>query len=501
MKPLRILMVAFVLLAPIAARTLWFYRGVYEPAHVPNTPDFAEMTIPQPPLSTPEPEILPAQTPSKAVVVFDLNHNNRYTLAEIEPLVRNLDGLNASILKSDSDQPLSQQLKNADAYVVIAPTLPFSQQEIGTVERFVARGGRLLVVSDPTRRNDLYFFEGVIQIESTVEAANLLLSPFNIAFAKDYVYNLIENEGNFRHVLLQPALDDPLTSKLERVVFYSAHSLAASPKTILSGDENTLSSLTDFGGGLAVAASDLRGRVLAIGDLTFMTKPYHQVADNQRFVANIAEFLAGKRRSRSVTDFPYLFTQPVGILAPKESAIDKSLASFIGAVQRDLERINILTQVMSQPQTGYDLLVFGKYETASAELQEYLASFDLRFPESGDSLHAGTLSPTPSAERQTGLSSTEIMPENADNSSEPLAAGEIFVPRLGKLSTKQLGLLLFTPGAERNTLVLLAETDTALLELAGFFGTGTLDGCVIHDRVAVCPLLSSATEPIGFYPP
>ncbi|MDZ4159541.1 MAG: hypothetical protein U1B80_07105, partial [Anaerolineaceae bacterium] len=136
MKPLRILIVAFILLAPIAARTLWFYRGVYKPAHAPNTPNFAEMTIPQPPLSTPEPEILPAQTQPKAVVVFDLNHNNRYTLAEIDPLVRSLDGLDASILKSDSDQLLSQQLKNADAYVVIAPTLPFSQQEIGTVERF-----------------------------------------------------------------------------------------------------------------------------------------------------------------------------------------------------------------------------------------------------------------------------------------------------------------------------------------------------------------------------
>ncbi|MDZ4159311.1 MAG: hypothetical protein U1B80_05910, partial [Anaerolineaceae bacterium] len=293
----------------------------------------------------------------------------------------------------------------------------------------------------------------------------------------------------------------PLTSKLERVAFYSAHSLAASPKTILSGDENMLSSLTDFGDGLAVAASDLGGRVLAIGDLTFMTKPYHQVADNQRFVANIAEFLAGKRRSRSVTDFPYLYTQPVGILAPKESALDKSLASFIGEVQRSLERINILAQVVSEPKTGHDLLVFGKYETASAELQEYLSPFDLRFPESVDSLNAGTRSPTPAAERQTGQSSTEIAPENADNSSEPLAAGEIFIPGLGKLNTKQLGLLLFTPGAERNTLVLLAETDTALLELAGFLGTGTLDGCVIHDRVAVCPLLSSTIEPMGIYPP
>jgi len=40
----------------------------------------------------------------------------------------------------------------------------------------------------------------------------------------------------------------------------------------------------------------------------FITSPYYQVSDNYQLVLNIANFLAGEARSRTLTDFPDLFT-------------------------------------------------------------------------------------------------------------------------------------------------------------------------------------------------
>ena len=61
------------------------------------------------------------------------------------------------------------------------------------------------------------------------------------------------------------------------------------------------------GGVPDLVAQAEEGRVLALGDLTFMTEPYHTVRDNSRLILHIADFLTGAERSYVLADFPRFF--------------------------------------------------------------------------------------------------------------------------------------------------------------------------------------------------
>ncbi len=102
------------------------------------------------------------------------------------------------------------------------------------------------------------------------------------------------------------AVKSPITG-LKKIVFFSAHSLQTNQSILFQGDENTLSSTTDEGGNLVLGAASKNGRVLALGDVSFMTAPYNQVANNATLVSNIATFLGGEKGANHWQTFPMVF--------------------------------------------------------------------------------------------------------------------------------------------------------------------------------------------------
>ena len=277
------------LILPFLLRGLWFYRGVYLPSNKVNSPDFSEFSVIQPPLST-APAFEPISSGQGKRILFDQAHNNKYTLAEIETLRNQLLQQGAEILEAKPKSNLSELLKGTDAYVIITPTDFFTEKELQAVEDFVNRGGRLLVIADPTRS----FSEYDTEREESVILTNEILKPFQISFRNDYVYSLTKNEGNYRNIYVKPADNNLLTNNVNNLVFYAAHSLETLSGVILTGDETSLSSLDDQGSKLPVAALDESGNVLVIGDMTFMSTPYNEVADNYQLIINISSFLIDK---------------------------------------------------------------------------------------------------------------------------------------------------------------------------------------------------------------
>ena len=83
---------------------------------------------------------------------------------------------------------------------------------------------------------------------------------------------------------------------------------------VILADEDTWSSSTDRAGGLVVAAQTTGAQVLAIGDLTFMTEPFHTVRDNSRLIANVADFMTGAERTDALPDFPLFFGDKVAFI-------------------------------------------------------------------------------------------------------------------------------------------------------------------------------------------
>lgn len=514
----RLWIALLVLIVPIIGRALWFYRGAYQPPQTVATPDYASITLPEAIISTPFPEKSDKSAQavkSQARVLIDINHDNLYTTTELQPLFDNIAQLGGVIQLTDYNQTLEETLKSIDSYVILAPTLSFLAEELTAIHRFVERGGKLLVIADPTRDMSMYgyVFGDTASYLQSVAIVNALVEPYGITFVEDYLYNLKENEANFRNILIADFdKNDDLTQNIKKAVFYGTHSLETSQKTLILASDITLSSRTDAPGEYPVAASSAQGRVVALGDFTFMTNPYYKVGDNQQLVKNIAEFLAGEKRSRTIKDFPYLFNQQTGFWIERDTVITQDELAMFSLLQSTLENLNIKLALVERPVKGYDLLVVEKFSQYQ-KLEDFLEPFDLKFEDiptdEGEEENGGEIIPTPSEtdsdpEKPTPTPQEEEIeitptPESAesgdagsifsfleDNVEEEKDGGKITVPGLGKLSTNGIGLILFDQQEDRNTLILLAGNKEALLDLTSYFTTGSLSNCAFYKNIAVC---------------
>jgi hypothetical protein len=305
------------LIAPTAVRHFSFYE--LSAPDVPEPPDYIEAQVEAvdiPPASdfVDNPEV------GEGFVLLDQAHGNNFTLDEIGVLDGRLAARGHELIPFISGD-LTAALRSVKAFIVIAPQEHFSRNEVLAVADFVDRGGRLLLVGDPTRftvsiEEDLFSF--TFSIDSDKLPLNSLGNEFDIIFNDDYLYNTSDNEGNFRNILLNGSSlgESDFTDGLEQVAFYGSHSLqvGANGRAVLTGDDNTWSSDTDRPGDLILAATGSDGRVLALGDIHFLTEPYYTVYDNSQFIARMADFLTAPTREYVLADFPYFYGDDISLI-------------------------------------------------------------------------------------------------------------------------------------------------------------------------------------------
>jgi len=498
MKRSRLLIAVLLLALPLLGRTIWFYQGIYQRTTPVATPDYANMTASQPTLATPVVET--RSSPVDSAVLVDMAHNNLFSLSEIAPLTQSLENDGAHIDTYTGSSSLANDLKHTDSFIVIAPLQPFTSPEMDAVSHFIDQGGRLLVITDPTR-NALSGSSGTTSSTAAVgqvningvDVANLFLAQFGITFNNDYVYNLTSNEGNFRNVIYKQFASDPLTKNVSQVVFYSAHSLLTSQTALIQGDQSTLSSLTDQGGGLSVAAIASHGQVLALGNLTFLINPYNQVADNSKFIQNLADFLVGAKKSIILADFPYLFKRPVTILATGGIQKDSSLLSTISQLQKAFAAQNLTVQIADQPVQGSDLFVLGTFPPGQ-DLIPYLSQFNLVYTAGSNPAQNVTV-PTVLASPISGnahpISQTPASDQNQAGGGILPATGTVKIPNFGEFSTEGIGIVLYSSLPDRNTIILIAATPNGLGSLASLITQGDLAGCTIQGNAALCNLAAA----------
>ena len=78
-----------------------------------------------------------------------------------------------------------EQLSHFDELWMVTPTTPFSAEEIQTIEQWVSRGGRLVLITDHT---DLFGHASV---------CNVLLKPFKLEVESDVVLDPMEEGGRY----------------------------------------------------------------------------------------------------------------------------------------------------------------------------------------------------------------------------------------------------------------------------------------------------------------
>ena len=259
-----VLIITFVFFAQV----LVFYRGMYLPSPI-KTPDFLSINVN---ISMPL-EMNDNFTQGNGTVLIDLSHNNNFNAEDLNLLISRIiaRGYNVEYLRNGSN--LNQNLSSSTSFVVISPASSFSKAEVTSIKEFTNGGGRLLMLSEPINKGEI----------------NSLSAEYGILFWNDYLYNLKDNDGNFKYIYLTEFAENNITKGLKKIVFYTSSSVFG--KGIIFTDNDTYSSSRGEKGRYSAAVMTENSRILAIGDVTFLSEPYN-VMDNNRLIYNIADFLA-----------------------------------------------------------------------------------------------------------------------------------------------------------------------------------------------------------------
>lgn len=261
-----------VIIIVLALQIIYFYRGIY----LPPATGMHDLNI-TPPISQTG---IVTETPGKGsgLVLIDSAHDNRFGKGELDTLLSRILSRGASIEILRDSSKLEERLKESKALIVIAPANAYTADEAKKVKEFVERGGRLLLIGDPSRESEI----------------NSLASSFKVLFWNDYLYNLRENDGNYQYIYIKEFKPGIITKKLEKIALYTACSISPGEKgiAIAIADQNTHSSRIETQTNLTPIVF-IDEKILAIGDFTVMLDPYNSLWDNSRLVSNIADFLTG----------------------------------------------------------------------------------------------------------------------------------------------------------------------------------------------------------------
>ena len=422
--------------ATFAAGYFFFYQGSYDPPPSVNIP-FEQITSPAvAPVAATASSVTQVQ---EGLVLVDDLHLNSFTESEISTLISMVAnrGYDVEVIDISSTvegqtrlQMLEQRLRRATSFAVMLPRTSYSEEEINLVQQFVDKGGKLLLVSDPTRPNRI----------------NALAKRFGVEFQPDYLYNTVEYDLNFRHIFVRDFQPAPLTSGLDSIVLYVAGSIRSSGPGIAVSDTNTKSSLGETAESFYPIALGSTSNVLAIADFTFVVPPYNSLLSNNRLLSNVTDYLTDGQREFDLADFPYFYEPSL------EDSIDIVLGQpslwNIGLEMRTgLSDYGLSSRISGEEDLSRNTVFLGLYEDSRA-VSQYLQA--------------------------AGISADDVL-------SLP------FAPELDREDTS---ITLLHRDRDRYVLVVLADKPAVLSEALGSLFSGTFRSQLVNDYLG----LSKADE-------
>ena len=473
MKKLWIALLALLLLtlivAPWALRYFTYHQGGRQ-ARTIARPDLSAVEVAAPALTGYQDKA--AQAPAGAILV-DALHDNLYDSTDLSLLQERLAARGQRLQAILAEEDLSSMLRYAKALVVISPLADWSTGEVELAGQFVDRGGRLLLVADATHYSALTDEWGyLIGLDHDAPHLNSLAARFGVFFQPDYLYNMEENANNYRNIKLSNLAEDALTKGIEELVFFGSRSIQSESPGLVVSSAGTRSNADDRAEHPAAAVLATEGRVLALGDSSFLTEPFNGVAGNDRFVSNIADFLSQAERSYALDEFPYFFGESVDLVYTSDPLLDSDLLPGGGDLQALFSGAGKALSVQEYEDTSSDTLFLGLYEEA-AEVERYLAAAQVTLylqPEDETSIE-------PWLDYTSTLTATEeITPR-------------IEIESVGPMVTEGTALILRAAHGDRHIVIVLSDTVLGLQAAIERLLDGDLEGCVLlkgEDELALC---------------
>lgn len=350
---------ASVLILAMAVTVSALSAGPYiaeSPPELSDYPEYAVSDLAAQPIESqgqPSPDI----TDREGLVVIDASHANHYQKREIQALVSAISATGYRVEFLDRGDSLSSALSRADGFVVIAPGQPVTRSEANQIEEFVDRGGRLVLFGEPT--------------QFTVERAGLrlvlrpvdnemdaLASRFGLDFSERHLYNMEHNDGNYLDILAA-GTNRRLSQNVTRTVFSTAAAVEVRDGSpVIVAMPRTRSDRADSTGRYVLAARS--GNVLAVGDSTFLTEEKYSIADNDAFIANIAEFLVTGNRERTLLDYPAIVSQQPTIHYTSADLLDaaKTVSDGLASERAGRPTVALATDGVSTDSTDVLITTF-----------------------------------------------------------------------------------------------------------------------------------------------
>ncbi len=489
LKILGILIVA--ILVVVGARLLYYGLGSYTPPNRALSEVDFEASAPSARL-----EAVDNPTASKGVVAVDYTHSNALFIEELNVLLAKIvsrgysyeiilappEEASAESSEKDGNQGLADKLRYAQALILPLPRVEYTAEEIAEIKNFVAKGGRVLIIGDPTRT-------------VVVEALNSIASPFSIIYANDYLYSQVNNDSNYRNVVYTNFKESSLTKGLDedsKIIFYGGGSVSAPGHEIILGDETTHSSISEGGRAVASAALTADDQVLALTDFTFFGEPYSAAESNGTFINNIADFLTGGKRDFELKDFPFFLNRNIDIVYDNSlvfnSQFDKSVK-----LKEFLEKNDHTVTFTDKIGADNDVIYVGRFDEVEL-VKDYLAKGGIKI------LNIDEKSETEEEVVEENGATSKPVTLNSDTppgEEERFVRGRIQIEGVGHLERGGATLFYLNQEEGRNVLIILSDTPKTNADAFDLLFENRLSECRLSSTIVVC----QTQEPDGELPP
>ena len=219
-------------------------------------------------------------------VVVDMSHKNA-----VSPWL--LDGLAEALVHeglymgySNDWEQIEDSLNETKALIIATPREFYSFDEYEAIDEWVNDGGVLIFLGDASSS---FMDNSVLQ-----GPLNSLSDHWNLHYSNGYLYNLEENYGIYRNLILTDMRESFLTEGVEELVFFTSGAIESRGSGVVKTSSDTYNSVSERDGMYSVAAVyDLNNStVVAFGDMTWLVKPYLNTADNMVLLENLVEAIA-----------------------------------------------------------------------------------------------------------------------------------------------------------------------------------------------------------------
>jgi hypothetical protein len=189
---------------------------------------------------------------------------------------------------------MNESLRDAEAYVILNPSMAYEAAEAASLSTFADAGGRVLIMSDP---GSLSIAELLAQslggaTSGSSDALAPVSSQFGVGVGSGYLYDMEAYDGNYQTIYASGTAGS-LSDGVGRVSVDRSVPVFVGPNATAAITTGADTEHSESGTAREYVVAARNGNVSVVGDTSVFDPARLHHADNEVFVGNLVEFLVG----------------------------------------------------------------------------------------------------------------------------------------------------------------------------------------------------------------